>query len=40
MNFDHANANDIKELIEFVKQVVKEKYNVDLVVEQEFINWE
>lgn len=40
INFDNAKAEDVKELIEFIKQAVKEKYNVDLVVEQEFINWE
>ena len=40
MNFDHAKATDVKELIDFLKQVVKENYKVDLIVEQEFINWE
>lgn len=40
VNFDKAKANDVKELIDFIKQAVKEKYNVDLVCEQEFINWE
>ncbi len=40
INYDHAKARDVKELIDFIKQAVKEKYNVDLVVEQEFINWE
>ncbi len=40
VNFNSAQAKDVKELIEFITQVVKEKYNVDLVVEQEFINWE
>lgn len=40
VNFNKAKAKDVKELIEFIKQVVKEEYNVDLVVEQEFINWE
>ena len=40
VNFNNAQAKDVKELIEFIRQVVKEKYNVDLVVEQEFINWE
>lgn len=40
VNFKQAKAKDVKDLIDFVKQVVKEKYNVDLVVEQEFINWE
>lgn len=40
INFNHAKATDIKELIEFIKEEVKERYNVDLNVEQEFINWE
>ena len=40
VNFDHAKATDVKELIDFLKQVVKENYKVDLIVEQEFINWE
>ncbi len=40
VNFDKAKASDVKELIDFIKQAVKEKYNVDLVCEQEFINWE
>lgn len=40
VNFDNAKADDVKELIEFIKQAVKEKYDVDLVCEQEFINWE
>lgn len=40
VNFNNAKANDVKELIDFIKQAVKEKYNVDLVCEQEFINWE
>lgn len=40
INYDNAKASDIKELIEFLQQSVKEKYNVSLKVEQEFINWE
>lgn len=40
VNFKQAKAKDVKELIDFIKQVVKENYNVDLLVEQEFINWE
>ena len=40
VNYDKAKASDVKELIDFIKQAVKEKYNVDLVCEQEFINWE
>lgn len=40
INYNNATANDIKELIDFIKDEVKDKYNVDLHVEQEFINWE
>ena len=40
VNYDNAKAKDIKELIDFIKSEVKDKYNVDLHVEQEFINWE
>ena len=40
VNFNNAKASDIKELIEFTRDEVKEKYGIDLVVEQEFINWE
>lgn len=40
VNFDHAKASDIKELIDFIQEAVKERYHIDLIVEQEFINWE
>ena len=40
INFNKATATDIKELIDFLRDEVKEKYGVDLIVEQEFINWE
>ena len=40
INKENAKAEDIKELIEFVKTAVEEKYNVKLKVEQEFVNWE
>lgn len=40
INYDNASARDIKELIDFIKNEVKEKYDVDLKVEQEFKNWE
>ena len=40
INENNASAEDIKELIFFVKQRVKEEYDIDLVVEQEFVNWE
>lgn len=39
INFNNAKASDIKELIDFIKQTVKENYGIDLITEQEFINW-
>lgn len=40
INYKDAKAQDIKDLIEFIQDAVKEKYDVNLKVEQEFINWE
>lgn len=40
INIGNAKASDIKELIEFVRESVLEKYHIHLKVEQEFINWE
>ena len=40
INYNNATSKDIKDLIEFIKKEVKEKYDVDLKVEQEFVNWE
>jgi len=40
INKNKATASDIKELIEFTKDAVEDKYNVKLKVEQEFVNWE
>lgn len=40
INKGNAKAKDIKELMEFTKNLVKEKYNIDLKIEQEFVNWE
>lgn len=40
INYDKATGKDIKELIELLQKEVKEKYNVDLKCEQEFVNWE
>ena len=39
VNKDNAKASDIKELINSIKNDVKEKYNIDLLCEQEIINW-
>ena len=40
INYDHATSEDIKNLIEYVKDKVRDKYQVELKVEQEFVNWE
>lgn len=40
INRGNAKAADIKELMMFTKDLVKEKYNIDLRIEQEFVNWE
>ena len=40
INYNHATSKDIKGLIDFIKEEEKEKYNIDLKVEQEFVNWE
>ena len=40
INYDHATGEDVKNLIEYVRSTVKEKFDIDLKVEQEFVNWE
>lgn len=40
INEDGATGEDIKALIDMIKAKVKEKYNIDLHVEQRFINFE
>ena len=40
INKKEASAQDIHDLIMFVKDAVKEHYGIDLKVEQEFVNWE
>lgn len=40
INYNKATGKDIKELIEFIKKEVKDNYDIDLKVEQEFVNWE
>lgn len=40
VNLGNATSDDIKELIKLMKEKVKEKYDIDLVLEQEIINWE
>lgn len=40
INYNHATGEDIKSLIEYVQQKVKEDCKVELKLEQEFVNWE
>ena len=40
INIGNATGEDIKSLIDLVKSKVKEEYNIDLHVEQRFINFE
>ncbi len=40
INIGNAKASEIMELIKFTQEAVKEKYNIELKVEQEFVNWE
>lgn len=40
VNVGGATSNDIKNLIKLVKEEVKKQFNVDLVLEQEIIDWE
>ena len=39
VNTCNAKSEDIKYLIDYAYNKVKEKYNVEMVVEQEFVNW-
>lgn len=39
INTGNATGEDIKALIDLVKDKVKEKYNIDLIVEQRFVNF-
>ena len=40
INIDNAKAIDVRNLISLAQEKVKKEYNVDLKVEQEFVNWE
>ena len=40
INKDNATGKDIHDLILLVKEEVKKKHNIELKIEQEFINWE
>lgn len=37
INYDHARGDDIKKLILEIQEKVKEKYNIELKIEQEFV---
>lgn len=40
INYKNAKSEDIKYLIDYVHDEVKKEYNVDMKIEQEFVNWE
>ena len=40
VNKNNASAKDIKDLIDLVHDKVQKETNVDLKIEQEFVNWE
>ena len=40
INYKDATSSDIKYLIDLAHDTVLEKYNVDMKIEQEFVNWE
>lgn len=37
INYNHATGEEVKELIMEIKNVIKEKYGIDLKIEQEFV---
>ncbi|MBE6154518.1 MAG: UDP-N-acetylmuramate dehydrogenase [Firmicutes bacterium] len=39
VNTGNATSNDIKNLIKLVQDTIKEKYNIQLILEQEIIEW-
>lgn len=40
INVGNATGEDVRNLILYTQNKIKEKYNVDLKLEQEFVNWE
>ncbi|MDD2470074.1 MAG: UDP-N-acetylmuramate dehydrogenase [Bacilli bacterium] len=40
INYDRATANDVRNLILHVQEEVRKQHGVDLLIEQEFVNWE
>lgn len=39
VNTGNATSNDIKNLIKLIRSEVKKEFNIDLILEQEIINW-
>ena len=39
INIDNAKSSDIRKLIDIIKKEIKEKDNIDLICEQEIIDW-
>ena len=40
VNEDHATFKDMVDLIEYIKSKVKEKYNIDLILEPSIVKWD
>ncbi len=40
INYENATGKDVRDLILYVKDEVKKKFDIELLIEQEFINWE
>ncbi|HOO68074.1 MAG TPA: UDP-N-acetylmuramate dehydrogenase [Bacilli bacterium] len=40
INTGHATAKDVHDLILYVRDTVKKEIGIDLMIEQEFVNWE
>ena len=40
INYNNAKASDVRNLILYVHDKVKNEKNIDLKIEQEFVNWE
>ena len=40
INENNATGEDIKELIKIIEKTIKDKYNIDLVLEQELVNFD
>ena len=40
VNYKNASSNDIKYLIDLAHKKVLEEYGINMIIEQEFVNWE